>query len=54
MASPWSLAHKIVGNGWGGNVLLLCERAKATKLVDELMSHFYLSEENKILLSDDL
>lgn len=53
-AGPLALAHKIIGNGWGGNVLFICEKSKATKLVDEVINNFYLSEENKILLSDDL
>ena len=53
-ASGCSLAHKIVGNGWGGNVVFLCEKAKASKLIDKVIGSFYLSEENKILLSDDL
>jgi galactokinase len=48
------LAYKIVGNGWGGNVLFLCEKAKAGKLIEEVMKNFYLSEENRVLLSDDL
>lgn len=44
VAAPWIVGQKIVGNGWGGNVLLLCEKSKATKLVDELIGKFYLSE----------
>lgn len=43
-----------MGNGWGGNVLFICEKAKTSKLIDEIINTFYLSEENKILLSDDL
>ena len=24
IAKPWNLAHKILGNGWGGNVVFIC------------------------------
>ena len=38
------MAHKIIGNGWGGNVLFLCQKDKADKLVEEVINSFYLSE----------
>ncbi len=47
-------SYKILGNGWGGNVLFICEKNKAPKLVEDLISDFYLNEKNKILLSDDV
>ena len=43
MGKHWSLAHKIIGNGWGGNVMFLCEKSKSAKLVDEVIKEFYLS-----------
>jgi galactokinase/mevalonate kinase-like predicted kinase len=54
VGKPWSAAYKIIGNGWGGNVLFICEKSKSSSLVDELINKFYLSSENKVLLSDDL
>jgi len=34
--------------------MLICESSKTGTLIDEIVHKFYLSEENKILLSDDL
>ena len=49
-----TLGWKIVGNGWGGNVLFLCKKHYGDKVVDELINEFYNNEKNKILLSDDV
>ena len=35
-------------------MVFICEKEKVREMIDELISGFYLSEENKILLSDDL
>ena len=48
------MGWKIIGNGWGGNVLFLCKSNHAEKLVEELTNEFYMSPQNKILLSDDI
>ena len=48
------LGWKIVGNGWGGNVLFLCKKYHASKVVDQLTNEFYTNEKNKVLLSDDI
>ena len=53
-AGEWAKAWKIVGNGWGGNVVFLCEKGEEGKLVEQVIERFYLAEENRILLSDDL
>ena len=34
---------KIVGDGWGGNLLILCEKNKSRHVVDVLYKEFYLS-----------
>lgn len=49
-----SLGYKIIGDGWGGNLLILCEKNKSRHIVDVLNKEFYLTEKNKILLSDEL
>ena len=49
-----SLGWKIIGNGWGGNVIFICKKNYAEKLLEELTNSFYTSEENKVLLSDDI
>ena len=49
-----SVAYKIIGDGWGGNLLILCEKNKSRHILDILYKEFYLSEKNKILLSDEL
>ena len=35
---------KIIGDGWGGNLLMICEKGKGRHIVDVLYKEFYLSE----------
>ena len=49
-----SVGYKIIGDGWGGNLFILCEKNKSRHIVDILYKEFYLSEKNKVLFSDDL
>jgi galactokinase len=53
-AAPISLAHRVVGSGWGGNVVFFCPKGKSGLLVEELIEKFYLHTDNRVLLSDDL
>lgn len=50
LAKGW----KIIGDGWGGNLLILCERSMSKHIVEELTKNFYLSPQNQVLLSDDI
>jgi galactokinase/mevalonate kinase-like predicted kinase len=50
LASSW----KIVGDGWGGYLLILCEKEKSSHIINELVKEFYMSNKNKVLLSDDV
>lgn len=50
MARAW----KIIGDGWGGYLLIICESSKSRQIVDELAREFYMSEKNRVLLSDDV
>lgn len=48
------LATKIVGDGWGGYLLLVCEKGKGEEVVGKLVKEYYLGERNRVLLSDDV
>lgn len=49
-----SECQKIVGNGWGGYLLILTTKNKTKSVYDVLINDFYMSERNRILLSDDI
>ena len=46
--------HKIVGNGWGGYLMHIAEKKCTNNVYNLLVNEFYMSEQNRILLSDDI
>jgi len=46
--------YKILGDGWGGYLIIMSHPTKTKSIVDTLVSDFYMSAKNKMLLSDDV
>lgn len=46
--------YKILGDGWGGYLVIMSHPTKTKHIVDTLVSDFYMCAKNKMLLSDDV
>jgi galactokinase len=54
ICNTMSYGSRMSGWGWGGCCIALTKESDCEKLVDQIISQYYLNKENHLAITDDL